>query len=90
MKGAKFGLMMPAKPKVGDKFYQEHAPKVAMDRVEIVATDEELKVPAGTFKCVHVKETTPLESDVSHKWYAPGVGLVKDDEFELVKVEKAQ
>jgi hypothetical protein len=85
-KGARFGLMMPGKPKVGDKFYQELAPRVAMDRGEIVSTDETLKTPAGTFEhCIHVKETTPLESDVSHKWYAPGAGIVKDDEFELAE-----
>jgi hypothetical protein len=85
-RGARFGLMMPGKPKVGDKFYQEIAPKVAMDRVEIVSIDETLKTPAGTFEhCVHLKETTPLEGDVSHKWYAPGVGMIKDDEFELAE-----
>src|SRR5437870_5091130 len=39
-KRARFGLMFPGKPKVGDKYYQEIAPKVAMDRVEIVSTDE--------------------------------------------------
>src|SRR3954467_1292224 len=83
-KGARFGLMIPGKPKVGDKFYQEIAPKVAMDRVEIVSTDEELKTPAGTFKCLHLKETTPIESEVSHKFYAPGVGMVKDDDFALI------
>ena len=49
-----------------------------------VSTDETLKTPAGTFRhCLHLKETTPLEADVSHKWYAPGVGIVKDDDFEL-------
>ncbi|HVP13229.1 MAG TPA: PepSY domain-containing protein [Phycisphaerae bacterium] len=86
--GAQFGLMMPAQPKVGDKFYQEIAPKVAMDRAEIVSLDEKLDMPAGRFeKCLHVKETTPLESGVSHKWYVAGVGLVKDDEFVLVKPE---
>ncbi|MBC8109162.1 MAG: hypothetical protein H7Z14_21425 [Anaerolineae bacterium] len=85
-RGARFGLMIPGRPKLGDKYYQEIAPKVAMDRVEIVSTDETLETPAGTFKhCVHVKETTPLEADVSHKWYAPGVGVVKDDEFELAE-----
>lgn len=88
VKGARFGLMMPAKAKVGDKFYQEIAPKVAMDRAEIVALDEELKTPAGTFTCVHVKETSPLERGSSHEWYAPGVGLVKDDEFLLAGPEK--
>jgi len=84
--GARFGLMIPGKPSVGDKYYQEIAPKVAMDRVEIVSTDETLKTPAGTFEhCLHLKETTPLEGDVSHKWYAPGVGMVRDDEFELAE-----
>ncbi|HTL28564.1 MAG TPA: hypothetical protein VL282_05070 [Tepidisphaeraceae bacterium] len=83
-KGAKFGLMIPAHPKVGDKFYQEIAPKVAMDRVEVVSTDETVKTPAGTFEhCVHLKETTPIESEVSHKYYAPGIGMIKDDDFEL-------
>jgi hypothetical protein len=85
-KSARFGLMLPGRPQVGDKFYQEIAPQVAMDRVEIVSTNESVRTPAGTFKqCVHLKETTPLEGDVSHKWYAPGVGIVKDDEFELAQ-----
>jgi hypothetical protein len=84
--GARFGLMMPARPKVGDKFQQEIAPKEAMDRVEIVSIDETVKTPAGTFEhCVHFRETTPLEADVSHKYYAPGVGMIKDDEFELAE-----
>ena len=84
--GARFGLMMPGQPKAGDKFYQEIAPKVAMDRVEIVSVDETVKTPAGTFvHCVHLRETTPLEGDVSHKYYAPGIGRIKDDEFELAE-----
>src|SRR6185295_16569992 len=84
--GARFGLMIPGHPKVGDKFYQELAPKIAMDRVEIVSTDDTVGTPAGTFEhCLHLKETTPLEGDVSHKWYAPGIGIVKDDDFELAK-----
>jgi len=85
-KGARFGLFIPGKPKVGDKYYQEIAPKVALDRVEIVSVDETVKTPAGTFKhCVHLRETTPLEADVSHKYYAPGIGMIKDDEFELAE-----
>jgi uncharacterized membrane protein YkoI len=87
--GAKFGLMMPGKPEAGDRFHQEVAPKVAMDRAEIVSLDEKLDTPAGKFeKCLQVKETTPLEKGVSHKIYALGVGLVKDDEFVLESVEK--
>jgi len=85
-KGARFGLMMPGQPKVGHKYYQEIAPKVAMDRVEIVSVDETVKTPAGTFEhCVHLRETTPLESGTSHKYYAPGIGMIKDDGFELAE-----
>ena len=85
-KGARFGLMMPGKPKVGDKYYQEIAPKVAMDRVEVISVDETVKTPAGTFEhCVHLRETTPLESGTSHKFYAPGIGMIKDDGFELAE-----
>jgi hypothetical protein len=84
--GARFGLMIPARPRAGDKFYQELAPKIAMDRVEVLSTNETVKTPAGTFEhCVHLRETTPLERDVSHKYYAPGVGIIKDDEFELAE-----
>jgi hypothetical protein len=84
--GARFGLMIPGTPVVGQAFYQEIAPKVAMDRVEVVSTSEAVKTPAGIFeRCVHLRETTPLERDVSHKYYAPGVGLIKDDEFELAE-----
>ena len=84
--GAKPGLFMPSRPLLGARFYQEIAPKVAMDRVEVVSTDETVTTPAGTFHhCVHLKETTPMEPDVSHKYYAPGVGMIKDDEFELAE-----
>lgn len=84
--GARFGLMIPARPTAGDKFYQELAPKIAMDRVEVLSTDETVRTPGGAFEhCVHLRETTPLEHGVSHKYYAPGVGLIKDDAFELVE-----
>lgn len=87
--GAKFGMMMPGKPKVGDKFQQEIAPKVAMDRCEIAAIGEEVKTPAGTFKaCLRTKEGSSLDSATSDKVYAPGVGLIKDDEFVLTEIAK--
>lgn len=87
-KGARFGLAMPGRPAVGDRFYQELAPDVAMDRAEIVGVDERIETPAGAFTgCVHVKESTPLEKDAGHKWYAPGVGLVKDGDAVLVSRE---
>jgi hypothetical protein len=85
--GAHYGLFMPATPKVGQKFYQELAPKVAMDRVQIVSTDETVTVPAGRFdKCLKTEETTPLEPGVvEHKLYGPKVGLLQDGALKLVK-----
>jgi hypothetical protein len=88
VQGATFGLMMPGRPKVGDKYYQEVAPGVAMDRAEIVAIDEPYETPAGMFAmCLRTREDSPLESGTSEKRYALGVGLIKDDELVLVKVE---
>jgi len=89
VEGARFGLMMPGRPKVGDKYYQELAPKIAMDRAEVVAIDVEMKTPAGTFQhCLRIKETSAVESGSSKKVYAPGVGLIRDDEFVLTKYGK--
>lgn len=85
-KGATFGLMMPGKPVLGMKFYQEQAKGIAMDRAEIVSMTATLNTPAGRFeRCVKTLETTPLEKlSREYKVYAPGVGLVQDGEMTLV------
>jgi hypothetical protein len=87
--GATFGLMMPGAPKLGMKFYNEQAKGVAMDRAEIVSVRGTLKTPAGSFeRCVKTRETTPLEKFArEYKVYAPGVGLIKDGDLELVSHE---
>jgi len=89
--GARFGLMMPGRPVVGDRFYQEVAPGVAMDRGEITGLHETLKTPAGEFKdCLKIAETNPLEGGgKEYKLYAPGVGLVKDASLRLVEHGRA-
>jgi hypothetical protein len=60
-----------------------------MDRCEVKAVDAKVATPLlGTFNnCLKIDETTPLEKGVSHKIYAPGVGLIEDDEMTLVRVE---
>lgn len=83
---AKHGIAMPAENKVGDKYYQELAPKVALDRAETVSVTETVKTPAGTFaNCLKVKETTPLEAGTEYKHYAPEIGLVADGDLKLGK-----
>lgn len=87
VKGNRPGLMMPGVPKPRMKYYQELAPGVAMDRAEIVSLSETCKVPAGTFSnCLKVKETSALDRFASeHKYYAPGIGLVRDEDLRLIK-----
>jgi hypothetical protein len=91
---AKAGLMMPGMILLGARYYQEIAPKVAMDRAEILSTNETVRTPSGKFeKCLKTEETTPLEPDAGEfKIYAPGIGLVQDGgllltEFGFVKSE---
>jgi hypothetical protein len=75
--------------RVGDRYYQELAPKVAMDRAEILSVTEKLTVPAGTFNdCVHTKESSAIEIGSEGKWYAPGVGIIKDADFLLMEINK--
>lgn len=85
--GARYGLMMPAVPLLGARYQQETAPGVAMDRATIVALDDTLTTPAGRFERVlQVEEGTELEPGVREsKWYAPGVGLIRDASLRIVK-----
>jgi hypothetical protein len=85
--GAHYGLMMPAKSKVGDRYCQEVAPKVAGDRAEIVSLTDTIVTPAGTFRnCLKTEETTPLEpKSKEYKYYSPGIGLIQDGNLKLAK-----
>ena len=89
--GARFGLMMPGKPKAGDSYYQEIAPKIAMDRAQIVSLTETAKVPAGLFTNVlRIRESSAIESGSEDKRYAPDVGLIRDADFVLARFEKVK
>ncbi|HKK09095.1 MAG TPA: PepSY domain-containing protein [Gemmatimonadota bacterium] len=85
--GAHAGLLLPGHPEVGEAYFQEVAPGVAMDRARVVSTSEKVDTPAGTFHgCLETRETTPLEPDASEtKYYAPGVGLLVDESLRLVR-----
>ena len=86
--GAKFGLLMPGKPNVGDRFYLEMAPG-AVERVEIVGVDAALETPLRSFgNLVHAREYDVLDGGSSQKWYAAGVGMVGDGEMRAVKIEE--
>jgi hypothetical protein len=76
--GARPGIIMEAHPKVGDHYFQEMAPPVALDEAAVLSLGEKVKVPFGTFTdCLETAETTQLEpGNVEHKYYARGVGFL--------------
>lgn len=89
--GAEPGVIMPESAfLLGQRYYQEVAPSVALDRAEHVAADLEINLQAGNFDdCVEVTETTPLEpGSESTKIYCPGAGLVIDNELEAIAIHR--
>ena len=86
-KGARWGLFTPAVPLLGSRYYQEIAPGVARDRVEIQDTAAVVTTPAGTFKDVLVfEETNPEEpGHVDHKYFSRDAGfMVKEEESSVL------
>ena len=78
--GAEAGLFMPAEPEVGDSFEQERAPGVAEDQSKVVAVDQKVEVPAGTFDgCIKTEDYAPLDKNTEFKFYCPDVGLVREE-----------
>jgi hypothetical protein len=83
--GARAGLIAPGTPRVGAKYYQEIAPGVALDRAEVVDLEATLETPAGGFEhCLTTHESTGLAKHESeYKLYAPGIGLIQDEDLKL-------
>ena len=76
----RLGLLMPAHPKIGDKFKSEDAPPITWEQDEIVSVSEIATVPEGIFQhCVKIKEIAS-DGDTEYKLYAPDVGCVKEIE----------
>jgi hypothetical protein len=78
--GARPGIFMPQRPKVGQSFQQEYYPGHAEDHFQILSVKSPVQVPYGSFKrALETKEWTPLEPDVlDHKYYVRGIGLVRE------------
>lgn len=77
--GAQPGIIMPANPKAGMEYRQEHYAGEAEDRAAIVSVGEEqVEAPAGHYTdVVMTRDLVPLEPRVEElKLYARGVGPV--------------
>jgi len=90
-KNSRAGIIMPGTILLGARHYQEISPN-AMDRAEIISDDVTMKTPAGTFKnCIRVEETSGIDPDEKcYKTYAPGLGLIQDEDLVLTGYSKAE
>ncbi len=81
-KGALPGIFMPAHPALRSPHYQqEYAPNLAADVARVINTSASTCVPLHCFQdTVEFLETSVLNPGVvSAKYYAPGVGLIKEN-----------
>ena len=90
----RLGVMMPPpQPKVGDKFKSEDVPGITTEEDEVVAVNATVKTPVATYKrCLEVKEKLS-DGQTEYKFYAPGVGCVKESEPDaqfLLKLHQAK
>lgn len=79
--GARPGIFMPARPRVGRSYAQEHYPGHAEDHFRIVSRHASVTVPFGAFRgtALMTREWTPLEPGVRDgKWYVKGIGVVRE------------
>lgn len=85
--GALPGIIMPRTFLLGARYLQNQA-TAALDGAENVAMGLTLLTPAGTVSnCVQIRETDLLRTDLppATKTYAPGIGLINDDDILLLK-----
>jgi hypothetical protein len=95
--GAQAGIIMPARPHVGQTYREEFYKGHAEDKARIVSLREQAEVPFGHFTHVLMtRNINPLEpKSVEFKFYARGVGPVLavavsggSDREELVRYKK--
>jgi hypothetical protein len=90
-KNSRAGIIMPGTILLGARHYQEISPN-AMDRAEIISDDVTMKTPAGTFRnCIRIEETSGIDPDEKcYKTYAPGLGLIQDEDLLLTEYRKTK
>lgn len=90
--GAQPGIVMPARPKVGQSFRQEYYKGKAEDHFAIESMSAQVTTPyVSSRHAMRTREWSPLEPGVvEKKLYVRGIGLVSDpaDHLVLVSVTK--
>lgn len=71
-------VFMPANPEVGDVFHPEDLPNGELEEDIVRAVNRRVKVPAGKFTgCVEITQQDIPDGDRERKWWAPGIGFVR-------------
>lgn len=80
VRGAEPGIIMQAHPRPHDVYRQEYYPPGgALDQARVLGASASVKVPAGAFKQVLATiEWSPVEPQLEKKYYAAGLGEVKE------------
>ncbi len=95
--GAKPGIYMPARPRIGQSARQEYLRGEAEDHFRVLSLRAGVRVPyIASTRALLTKEWTPLEPGVvDHKLYVRGIGTVLeqtvkggDERLELVSVTR--
>jgi hypothetical protein len=77
--GATPGIIMPGNPRPGDRYREEYYAGEAEDMGGIVSLAEAVTVAAGTFdRALQTAAYNPLDDNIESKWYAAGIGLVRE------------
>ena len=72
------GLIIPGRPRVGQRFQAENVPGITKEDDEIVSVTSAVKLAIGTFaNAVKIKESYP-DGSVEYKYYVPSVGTVTE------------
>jgi hypothetical protein len=78
--GAQPGIIMVSQPVPGKPYKQEYLKGKAEDMGQIIRVGDTMTVPYGTFVgCVKTKDWSMLEPGHEYKWYAKGIGVIREE-----------
>jgi len=88
--GAMAGYWMPANPEIGMEYYQEFFKQEAEDQAVVVEKGVTITLESNSteyLNCLITKDFTKLQpGEYELKYYAPGIGLIKEEKYEKNKL----
>jgi hypothetical protein len=75
------GVLMPADPDVGDSFFAESVPGIAVEKDRVIASGRTRRIRDHTYRhVIRIREhaTTPQPAEIEYKNYAPGIGVITE------------